>query len=343
MRSSRASGVAIVAALVLASCSVSSGPADPSPSPTATQPPESAAVLFVQQTPLGGVLMSGPPDGRGAVALLPPGTSGGTDFAASADGSVIAYTSAVVLPAGSSGYTSWVADHGVARPVALAPTSVGPVTSWTVSADGRAAYVAVGNSLQRYDVRTHTLTTLCATCVPAAFGDARREVAVSPDERTVAESTVQGSRFYGGQSVTDVTVVDVASGGKLWHHGERGFPQVLAWTFADDDTLITTSDSMQGQSVPEVHRVSGFRTSRVTDTATGVHGYGPFSFVDGVWWYSRDNPSKPAVTTIYVNPDLTPSGERVLAVRPVGPGSSSYTPVTSEPGPITVPAASPSS
>jgi hypothetical protein len=296
----------------------------------------------VQNTPAGRTLRSGPPDGRGAAALLPPGTSTGGDFGASADGSVIAYTASVSASAGSATSSSWVSDHGVARQVDVPAVSNGVVTAWTVRPDGRSAYAAVGDSVVRYDVATHSATTLCTACfVPrASAGGGGVRLAVSADEHTVAVTQIAEPSFYGGPVDVDLTVVDVASGRALWDKRTQGPAVAYGWTFADDDTLITTVASAQSQVNPEIHRVTGFRSSHLTDIATGVHGYGPFSYVDGVWWYARDSATKPLVSTLFVNPDLTPSGERLLALRSDGPDSSSYTPIATVPGPISMPTAS---
>jgi hypothetical protein len=334
----------LISALLLASCSAFSAPVGSIGSSPATHPPESAAVLFVEQTPLGGVLKSAPPDGRGSVDVLPPGTSGRTDFAASADGSVIAFTGAVALPAGPSGSTSWVSDNGVARQVDVPAVSNGVRTAWVVQPDGRAAYAAVGDSVVRYDVVSHAVTSLCDTCfMPRSSSGGGVRLAVSADERSVAITQTAVPNFYGAAAMVDVTVVDVASREELWHVRTSGPDEVTGWTFVDDDTLLTTVASARSPANAEIHRVAGLRSSHVTDTATGVHGYGPFSFVDGVWWYARDSDAKPAVTTIYVNADLTPSGERLLAVLADGPTSFTYTPVTEAPGPISIPTSSPSS
>ena len=89
-----------------------------------------------------------------------------------------------------------------------------------------------------------------------------------------------------------------------------------------------------------IHKLSGLRSATVTDRPTGVVGYGPISFVDGVWWYFRDSSTSPVVTSVLVNPDLTAAGEHKLVDRVDGARTYDYTPVSTAPGPISMPSPS---
>jgi hypothetical protein len=185
---------------------------------------------------------------------------------------------------------------------------------------------------------------MCTTClgtVPSlAIG---LGLALSPDERTVAVSWSSQSHIPGSPIAGQATVADVASSKVLWHVEAKDIDVPVVWTFADDDTLITTVGVGQYAATATIDKVSGFRSSSPTVTATGLVGYGPITYVDGVWWYARDTPGTQVTTTLYVNADLTPEGERKLVDRVDGERSFGYTPVSTAPGPIAVATPSPSS
>ena len=104
--------------------------------------------------------------------------------------------------------------------------------------------------------------------------------------------------------------------------------------FADNETLLETVGDY-GSPGPMIHEVTGLHSGHPEDTATAVRGYGPIRRLDGVWWYYRDSPS--GVTTVFVNPTLTPAAERRLVARVDGPTSGGYLPVSHAPGPVTPP------
>jgi hypothetical protein len=302
------------------------------------QDPRSATILFVRDSNDGGVPSAGPPDGAHATALVTSGLFGNPPLRASTDGSVLALTSYTVDAAGRATPTYWVDVRGVAHEVPIGRST--SADSADVAADGRAVYYAVGGGVLRYDTTTSARTRLCTGCLPAGNPAwARRDVVVSPDERTVAVTQVVGSRLYGGPIDARVTVVDVATGRVLWEQQGRERTGAQAWLFADDDTLVTTVGVGHYGATPAIHRVTGFRSAHVSDTATGVVGYGPIAHVDGVWWYYRDATGPTAVTSVYVNPDLTPAGERKLTDRVDGATTRNYEPVTTAPAAITLPPA----
>jgi hypothetical protein len=281
----------------------------PSSSSTATsssappRDPATATVLFSRDSPIGSVPMAGPPDGLGATPLLDDGMYGNPTLAASTDGRVLAWTAYRVTAQVTSVPTYWVSVDGTGLAVPLPVDS--RVSAVRVAADGHAVYYAVDRSLRRYDTSTHALTTLCAACLGA----------------------VPLPVFGMGLAITSGTDAD----------------GVVVWTFADDDTLITTVGVGQFAATSSIDKVGGLRSSSPTVTPTGLVGYGPISFVDGVWWYARDTPGTTVTTTLYVNADLTPEAERKLVDRVDGETSYGYTPVSARPGPITVVTPSPSS
>jgi hypothetical protein len=253
---------------------------------------------------------------------------------ASADGSVIAFTSYTVDAAGRATPTYWVDVRGDAHEVPIDRSAL--ADSADVAADGHAVYYSEGGSVLRYDTATSARTLLSAACLPNR-AEGRPDVVVSPDERTVAVTQEVGSRLYGGPISARVTVVDVVTGRVLWDQQGRERTGVQAWLFADDDTLVTTVGVGHYGATPVIHRVTGFRSAHVSDTSTGVVGYGPIAHVDGVWWYYRDATGPTTVTSVYVNPDLTPTGERKLTDRVDGATTHGYEPVTTAPAVITLP------
>jgi hypothetical protein len=285
--------------------------------------------------------MAGPPDGQGAMRVLPEGLYGNPPLAASADGSVLAWTTYRLSALVTTVPTYWVAVRGIARAVPVSPDD--RVSTVRVAADGHAVYYVVGQSLDRLDTATYAVTTMCTSCLGAVPIPAQGlGVAVSPDERTVAVSWSSQSHYYGSPISGQATVADVASSKVLWHVAAKDIDVPVVWTFADDDTLITTVGIGQYAATASIDKVSGFRSSNATVTPTGLVGYGPITHVDGVWWYARDTPGATAsTTTLYVNADLTPAGERKLVDRVDPETSFGYTPVTTAPGPITAVTASP--
>jgi hypothetical protein len=333
----------VLAGLVTVALVAACSPASTSSTASSTSAdPATATVLFTQDSPLGSVAMVGPPDGQGATRLLPEGRYGNPALAASADGSVLAWTAYRVTAQATSVPTYWVSMSGHGYPVPL--PSAARVGAARVAADGRAVYYVVGRSLERYDATDHALTTMCTSCLGAvpfpAFG---LGLAVSPDERTVAVSWTDQPHENGSPISGQATVADVASSKVLWHVEAKDIDVPVVWTFADDDTLVTTVGVGPYAATASIDKVSGFRSSGATVTPTGLVGYGPITHVDGVWWYARDTPGTQVTTTLYVNADLTPAGERKLVDRVDGETSFGYTPVTTAPGPIAVVTPSPSS
>ena len=318
--------------VLVAACSPSSSTA-PSSS-AASRDPSTATVLFTLDSPDGNVPMAGPPDGQGATPLLPDGLYGNPTLVSSADSAVLAWTAYRVSVAVTSVPTYWVSVAGSGRPVPLPADS--PVSGVRVAADGHAVYYVVGQTLQRYDTASRALTTMCTTCLGAVpFPGLGLGLAVSPDERTVAVSWASQSAD-GSSSSGQATVADVASSKVLWHVEAKDIDVPVVWTFADDDTLVTTVGIGTYAATASIDKVSGFRSASATVTATGLVGYGPVTYVDGVWWYARDTPGAAVTTTLFVNADLTPAGERKLVDRVDGETSFGYTPVTTSPGPITL-------
>jgi hypothetical protein len=340
MARTRVALVALAVVALVAACSPSSSSTATSTS-AGPEDPATATVLFTLDSPDGNVPMAGPPDGQGAAPLLPEGLYGNPTLVASADGSVLAWTAYRVTVGVTTLPTYWVSVAGSGRPVPMAGDSL--VSGVRVAADGHAVFYVVGQSLQRYDTATRALTTMCTACLGAvpfpAFG---LGLAVSPDERTVGVSWTSQSAD-GSSSSGQATVADVASSKVLWHVEAKDIDGPVVWTFADDDTLITTVGIGQYAATASIDKVSGFRSSSATVTPTGLVGYGPITYVDGMWWYARDTPGAAVTTTIFVNADLTPAGERKLVDRVDSETSFGYTPVSTAPGPITVVTPSPSS
>ena len=326
-------GLAVTA--LVGACSPAPSSSSSSVSVAPTKDPATATVLFTQDSSTGRVPMAGPPDGAGATALLPQGLYGNPTLAASTDGRVLAWTAYTVTAQATSVPAFWVAVAGQARRLPLAEDS--RVSGVRVAADGHAVYYVVGGSLQRYDTATSALTTMCTTCLGAvpwpAYG---LGLAVSPDERTVGISWTSQLSTVGQHMSGEATVADVASSKVLWHVAAQDIDVPVVWTFADDDTLVTTTGVGEFAPTASIDKVTGFRSAGATVEPTGLVGYGPITFVDGVWWYARDTPGATVTTTIYVNADLTPAGERKLADRVDGETSYGYTPVSSAPVPITV-------
>jgi hypothetical protein len=284
--------------------------------------PQSAQIVYVER----GQLMVADASGRHAVSLLPPGYSQVPNLVAvSDDGSTLAM---VVNSRARSMAALWVSRDGVTHNLAAAQ----PVVGLAVSADGTAVYFIDGaGALMRWSVGSGTSSPLCLRC--GSHSGLGSQLAVSPDAATVAVSTA-GVSHLGVPPASLVEVWDTRTGQTLWTKSVTGQTVARAEAFADNDTLVETVGDYNSPD-PMIHEVSGLHSGHPTDTVTGVQGYGPIRRLDGVWWYYRDSAS--GVTTVYVNPALTPAAERRLVDRVDGPTTLGYLPVRRVPRPVTPP------
>ena len=314
--------VGVVVAVVVAGCA-GGGAAAGSPGASG---PGTERVVFVATSGNSYSLRVAGPDGRSPTDLLPAGYSPYPNLVGvSDDGSVLA-----VVAQHQGADPLWVVQHGRTRVVPV--PGDGPVLGLAVAPDGHAVYFLPGTgAVIRWDVATGTESTLCSRCGFASIGS---WLAVSPDARTIAISSFSGR--YAGP--TWLYVVDARSGRLLWKQSGTGadLPNGSGMVFADDDTLVLPVGEWTPGHSPVIHQISRLRSGHPVDLSTGVSGYGPIRRLDGVWWYYRDNPA--GTTTAYVNPDLTPAGERKLADRVDGPTSFDYLPVTTAPLPAIPPA-----
>ena len=313
----------VVAAVVLAvgACSQNAGPASTGSS---TGIPATARIIFLQQGPDRRMLMVADPDGRHPSSLLPAKVSA-LAASASADGQVLAVVT-VGLAATKPGDQLRIVSHGRTRSV---PDSPGQsVYAVQAAPDGRAVYYLLGDSVMAWRAATDTVSTLCAHCAPDPSFPPQAVLAVSPDAATVAVTEIYQNHLPGSLPTSTVTVRDAVSGRLLWQAKiPGGEGPAVGQTFADNDTLVEVLGDSTGRN-PAIRLVSGLRSGHVVDTASGVLGYDP-QRLDGMWWYYRD--SAAGVTTVYVNPDLTPARERKLVYRVDGPTSFDYLPVTTVP------------
>lgn len=319
LRQSGLWGVGLAVAVVVAGCAGGGGSAAGSPGSSGS---DAAKVVFVATSGNSYSLRVANPDGRSPSDLLPTGYSPHPNLVGvSDDGSVLA-----VVAQHQGADPLLVMQHGRARVVPVPADGV--VRGLAVAADGHAVYfVADTAAVMRWDMTSGTESTLCARCgLGAVIGS---WLAVSPDAKTIAISSFSGQ--YAGP--TWLYVVDAPSGRVLWKQPGTGadLPNGSGMVFADDDTLVlSVGDSTPGHS-PVIHEIRGLRSGHPVDVSTGVSGYGPIRRLDGLWWYYRDNPD--GTTTTYVSPDLTPAGERKLAVRVDGSTSFDYLPVATAPLP----------
>jgi hypothetical protein len=316
-------GLAVAVAVVVAGCTGGGGAAAGGPGSSG---PDAAKVVFVATGGNSYTLRVAGPDGRSPTDLLPVGYSPlATLVGVSDDGSVLA-----VVARHQSAAPLLVVQHGRTRVVPVPADGV--VLGLAVAPDGHAVYFGADNgAVMRWDVTSGTESTLCARCALYAVAG---WLAVSPDARTIAISTLSGQ--YAGP--TWLYVVDAPSGRVLWQQSGTGadLPEGSGMVFADDDTLVLPIGNPAPGHNPVIHQISGLRSGHPVDVSTGVSGYGPIRRLHGLWWYYRDNLD--GTTTAYVNPDLTPAGERKLADRVDGPTSFDYLPVTTAPLPAVPPA-----
>lgn len=319
----------VVTAVVLAlgACSPNAGPASTGSS---TGIPATARIIFLQQGPDRRMLMVADPDGRHPSSLLPANLSA-LAASASADGQVLAVVT-VGLGATEPGDQLWVVRHGRTRSLPVPPGQ--SVYAVQAAPDGRVVYYLLGDSVMTWRVATETVSTLCAHCAPSPSFPPRAVLAVSPDAATVAVTEIYQNHLPGSLPTSTMTVRDAASGRLLWQaKASGGQGPAVGQTFADNDTLVEVLGDWTG-SDPTIRLVSGLRSGHAVDTASGVLGYDP-QRLDGMWWYYRD--STAGVTTVYVNPDLTPARERKLVDRIDGPTSFDYQPVTTVPRAVSPP------
>jgi hypothetical protein len=160
---------------------------------------------------------------------------------------------------------------------------------------------------------------------------------VSADGSRIATSSSQDAQFPTYPQISKVLVTDVASGKVLWSQAIQSWVTPRVEAFADAVTLVeTVQDVTGGEGAsdrlpinPEIHLIGGLGTGHVTDTATGVFGYGPVTRLGSQWWYARDSWAK--VTSLYTNPDLTPAHETKVADRVDGTTTYGYLPLTQKP------------
>lgn len=232
----------------------------------------------------------------------------------------------VGLGATESGNQLWVVSHGRTRSVPVPPGQ--SVYAVQAAPDGRAVYYLLGDSVMAWRVATESVSTLCARCAPDPSFPPRTVLAVSPDAAILAVTEIHQNHLPGSLPTSTVTVRDATSGRLLWQAKTPGGEgPAVGQTFADNDTLVEVFGDATGRN-PAIRLVRGLRSGHVVDTASGVLGYDPQQ-LDGMWWYYRDSDS--GLTTVYVNPDLTPARERKLVARVDGPSSFDYLPVTTAP------------
>jgi hypothetical protein len=316
--------VGLAVAVLAAGCSGGGGAAAGS---SGVSEPNTAKVVFMATNGNSYTLRVAGPDGRSPTDLLPAGYSPFANLVGvSDDGSVLA-----TVARHQSADPLLVVQRGRTRVVPVPADGV--VLGLAVAPDGHAVYFGADNgAVMRWDLTTATESTLCPRC--ALYAVIGSWLAVSPDARTLAIVSFSGQ--YGGP--TWLFVVDVPSGRVLWKQSGTGadLPNGSGMVFANTDTLVLPiGESTPGRS-PVINQISGLRSGHPVDASTGVSGYGPIRRLHGVWWYYRDNPD--GTTTAYVNPDLTPAGERKLADRVDGPTSFDYLPVTTAPLPAVPPA-----
>ena len=240
----------------------------------------------------------------------------------------------------------WViSSHGTQR-IPVAPALLGVAA---VAADGHAVYVTNGHDVERYDVRTGDVSTMCTQCL--RWQQHPLSISVSTDESRIAVSSFPHGDATIHES-SDMTIVDTHSGATLWTHEYLSLARAEA--FIDDTSLVTTVESEvsadRSPSNSALHILSGIGSGHVVDRPTGISAYGPVDHVGGTWWYYRDGWDW--VTSVYTNSDLTPAHETKVADRVDGSTSYDYHPVpagaavrsAAPPAPITgaSPTASPS-
>jgi hypothetical protein len=323
-------GAVLLGALVSGCGSGSRSPGSSGTGTGASQDPARASIVFLTHGPQPGPVRAGVPSGVGAVAVSSVGAGAGSTLSVSDDGRVAAtslFSASGQLPGGLM-----VLVDGVATVV----PGTEAVRAVDVSGDGSAVYYVTESnrfvgSIHRYDVASASSSIVCADCVPVGPGMVpHATVLVVSDDGRRAAVTQGGPRSneYGSPTVTRVTVLDLPAGTVRWSQDGVGAQSLVAWSFADDDTLIATRGE---DAVPEptLVRITGLGGSASAVVDTKVHGYGPVSRLDGVWWYYRDTAS--GQTDVLVNADLTTTGERTLATRPDGASTYAYVPVTSMP------------
>jgi hypothetical protein len=198
----------------------------------------------------------------------------------------------------------------------------------------------MGHDVVAYDTATRAPRTLCTGCV--LLSEQSTGLAVSLDETRVATSGSVQPRYYGVPQVSRVEVTDATTSKRLWSRDIKDWITPRVEAFVDDDTLVESIQKIQPNDVPpvnpEFYLVSRLGSGKPVERSTGLIGYGPLTRLDGQWWYARDSWNK--VTSLYTNPDLTPTHETKVADRVDGTNTFGYLPVTSRPAPISTASAS---
>jgi hypothetical protein len=258
---------------------------------------------------------------------------------ASADGSVIAYTTVPGVVDADTTEALVIRGAGGTWMITIAPFES---VAAAVAPDGHAVYVTMGHDVVAYDTATRASRTLCTACV--VLSQQSTGLAVSADETRVAVSGAVQPRGFGIPQVSRVDVTDATTSKRLWQREIKDWITPRAEVFVDDDTLVESLAKIQSGDLPpvnpELYLVSQLGSGHPVERPTGLIGYGPLTRLDGQWWYARDSWNR--VTSLYTNPDLSPAHESKVVDRIDGAHTFGYIPVTSRPVPISTPSATPS-